>query len=122
MADEAMPVWRIFSKPDGTSSMEQIDVPIPNGASRLIPGQGVVLRRMRHDMKAEWHTGPRRQMLATIAGEGEIETGDGQVLIVRPGVITLIEDLDGKGHLTRGRGGEDRVAIVMPLSDSEPLA
>jgi hypothetical protein len=121
MADETMAVWRIFSQPDGTSSMEQIEVPIQNGASRLIPGQGVILRRMPRDMKAEWHTAPRRQMLATIAGEGEIETGDGQILVVKPGVITLVEDLEGKGHLTRGRGAEDRLAIVMPLSDDKPL-
>ena len=97
MAEETMAVWRIFSRPDGTSSMEQIDVPVPNGSSRLIAGQGVILRSMPHDRAAEWHTAPRRQMLATIAGEGEIETGDGQVLVVKPGVITLVEDLEGKG-------------------------
>ena len=121
MAEETMAVWRIFSRPDGTSSMEQIEVPTPNGASKLIAGQGVILRRMPHGRQAEWHNAPRRQMLATIAGEGEIETGDGQVLVVKPGVTTLVEDLEGKGHLTRGRGNEDRLAIVMPLSDDKPL-
>jgi hypothetical protein len=118
---EGIEVWRIFSKDDGTSSMEKIDVPMPDGASKLLAGPGVVLRRMSKDMVPSWHVGPRRQMLATIAGEGEIETGDGQVLVVRPGVITVIEDLTGVGHLTRGRGDSDRFAIVWPIDDATTL-
>jgi quercetin dioxygenase-like cupin family protein len=55
-------------------------------------------------------------MIATISGEGELETGDGQKLTVKPGVITLIEDLTGKGHLTRN-GPEGRLAVIMPLDD-----
>ena len=115
---EAIEVWRIFSKEDGTSSMELLDVPMPDGASKLLAGPGVVMRRILKDMVPAWHVGPRRQMLATIAGEGEIETGDGQVLVVRPGIITLIEDLTGKGHLTRGRGDSDRYALVWAIDDS----
>lgn len=114
---EAVEVWRIFSKEDGTSSMEKIDIALPNNRSMLLAGPGVQIARMAKDMTAAWHTGPRRQMLATIAGEGEIETGDGQVLVVRPGVITVIEDLTGVGHLTRGRGDADRYALVFPIED-----
>jgi hypothetical protein len=55
-------------------------------------------------------------MIATIAGEGEIETGDGQELTVKPGVLTLIEDLTGKGHITRN-GPQGRLCVFMPLKD-----
>ncbi len=121
MAD-AIEVWRIFSKEDGTSSMEKIEIAMPNNRSMMLQGPGVQLARMAKDMTAAWHTGPRRQMLATIAGEGEIETGDGQILVVKPGIITLIEDLTGAGHLTRGRGDEDRYALVFPINDDLELA
>ena len=115
---EGIQVWRIFTRADGSSSMEQIEVPMPDGASKLLAGPGVVLRRMSKDIRPEWHNAPRRQMLATISGEGEIETGDGQVLVLRPGIVTLVEDTTGKGHLTRGRGDQDRFAIVWPLDDA----
>jgi len=59
--------------------------------------------------------GPRRQMICTIEGEGEIETGDGQKLAVKPGVITLIEDLTGVGHITR-IGPQGRLCVFMPLA------
>ena len=58
--------------------------------------------------------GPQRRLIATIAGEGELETGDGQKLTVKPGVLTLIDDLTGKGHLTRN-GPEGRLCVFMPL-------
>ena len=119
---EQIEVWRIFSREDGTSSMQRIEIAMPNNRSMLMEGPGVHLARMAKDMTPSWHTGPRRQMLATISGEGEIETGDGQVLVVRPGVITVIEDLTGIGHLTRGRGDTDRYALVFPIKDELVLA
>lgn len=114
-------VWRIFSREDGTSSMERIEsVPgLPPGATSLPwPAQRVLFQRLSKDLQPSWHTAPRRQVMATLIGEGELETGDGQVLILRPGVVTYLEDLTGQGHLTRPRGGADRLAIVVPLADT----
>ena len=113
MAD-TVEVWRLFTMLDGTSSMERIDVQIEGGRSALFAGTGVQISLMAANNVPAWHTGPRRQMIATISGEGELETGDGQKLTVKPGVITLIEDLTGKGHLTRN-GPQGRVCVIMPL-------
>jgi quercetin dioxygenase-like cupin family protein len=113
MAEEAE-VWRIFSLADGTSSMERIKVELPGGRSSLFAGTGVQIVSMAPSTSVDWHVGPRRQMIATVAGEGEIETGDGQILTVKPGVLTLIEDLTGKGHLTRN-GPHGRLCVFMPL-------
>jgi quercetin dioxygenase-like cupin family protein len=106
--------------------MERIELAMaPAGlagaASKLLGGTGAIFRYMPPDMNADWHTAPRRQMVATISGEGEIETGDGQVLVVRPGVVTLLEDLTGKGHLTRGRGATGRLSIFLPLNDETTI-
>jgi len=115
-------IWRIYTRDDGTSAMERLDLPMDasgarGGASKLLGGPGAIFRYMPPDLNADWHTAPRRQMVATISGEGEIETGDGQVLIVRPGIVTLLEDLQGQGHLTRGRGATGRLSIFLPLND-----
>ncbi len=114
MAD-SVDVWRIYTRADGSSSMEPIKVSLPNGRSSLFTGTGVQIVSMTPSTDVNWHVGPRRQMIATVAGEGEIETGDGQKLAVKPGVITLIEDLTGKGHITRN-GPEGRLCVFMPLS------
>ena len=113
MAD-SVDVWRLFTVPDGTSGMERVSVKLEGGRSALLSGTGVQIVSMQANNEATWHVGPRRQLIATIAGEGELETGDGQKLTVKPGVITLIEDLTGKGHLTRN-GPQGRLCVFMPL-------
>ena len=111
---ESVEVWRLFSLPDGTSSMERVNAALEGGRSALLSGTGVQVVSMQANNEVSWHVGPRRQLIATVAGEGELETGDGQKLTVKPGVLTLIEDLTGKGHLTRN-GPKGRLCVFMPL-------
>lgn len=113
-------VWRLFALPDGTSSMERVNVKLEGGRSRLLAGTGVQIVSMAPNNVVDWHVGPRRQIICTIAGEGELETGDGQKLTVKPGVITLIDDLTGKGHITR-IGPQGRLCVFMPLDDDTQL-
>lgn len=117
---ENVEVWRLFALPDGTSSMERVNVKLEGGRSRLLSGTGVQIVSMAPNNEVNWHVGPRRQLIATIAGEGELETGDGQKLTVKPGVLTLIDDLTGKGHLTRN-GPQGRLCVFMPLDADTPV-
>jgi hypothetical protein len=116
MPEDTVDVWRLFTLPDGTSSMERVQVKLAGGRSALFSVTGVQIVAMAPNNEASWHVGPRRQLIATIAGEGEVETGDGQKLTVKPGVITLIEDLTGKGHITRN-GPQVRLSVFMPLDE-----
>jgi hypothetical protein len=125
MADQTLEVWRIFSRADGSSSMEKLDWKLAaqgsGWSSPTMSGKGFQVKRLKRDMQAKWHTAPRRQMGYTFWGEGEIETGDGQKLVVRPGVVTLLEDLSGKGHLTRGHGDTDRLVVFTALDDGQKV-
>lgn len=127
MADEpTMAVWRVYTGDDELTHVEQIEVPLiarPGGGavSRLLAGPGVMLRRTPADLFVDWHPAPRRQFVITIAGRGEIEVGDGTKLALEPGTITLVEDVDGRGHITRGVGSEERVSLFIPLDDDEDL-
>jgi quercetin dioxygenase-like cupin family protein len=113
---EVVDVWRLFTLPDGTSSMEAVKVKLEGGRSSMFAAKGVQIVAMAGANTPQWHVGPRRQLIATVSGEGELETGDGQKLTVKPGVITLIEDLTGKGHLTRN-GPVGRLCEFVPLED-----
>jgi len=112
-------VWRIYTREDGTSSMQRVaEVPGLAAGAAAWPAQLIQFARVKNDLTPTWHTAPRRQVMATLQGEGEIETGDGQVLVLRPGIVTYLEDTTGQGHLTRPRGDADRLAIVVPLGDA----
>ena len=65
-------------------------------------------------------------------GTWTVQTGDGvyvgyrvqelfggETIKVGPGSIELAEDLTGKGHITRTVGTEDRIAILIPVSDGK---
>jgi len=126
MSVQTQEIWRIFTMPDGKSSMEKLQLSLePQGSgwsSKRLDGPGAVFKKLPHGMQAKWHTAPRRQMGYTVFGEGEIETGDGQKLVVKPGVITLLEDLSGQGHLTRGHGSVDRLVVFVAVSDDVKIA
>jgi hypothetical protein len=122
---ESLRIWRIYTRPDGKSALAPLDVPLDmqrHGlVSRLFTATGVDLHRQSPGHSADWHPAPRRQLIATLTGEAEIECGDGQVLKIRPGIIHLVEDTTGQGHITRVLGKEDRVSIFVPLAEHESI-
>jgi hypothetical protein len=59
-----------------------------------------------------------RQYVITLSGTGEVEVADGVKVPIGPGNINLIEDLTGKGHITRN-GPEGRVTVFIPLADQK---
>lgn len=51
-----------------------------------------------------WHNGPRSQLGFTLNGRAENETGDGTVTRPVAGDMAYIDDVTGRGHVTRGLG------------------
>jgi hypothetical protein len=46
-----------------------------------------------------------------------VEVSDGEIRRFGPGDVTLVEDVTGKGHITRSLGGGERMTLVAPLRD-----
>jgi hypothetical protein len=114
--------FRIYAGPDGESHFEDIDIPLtgqPGGSeySDLYPATGVIFRRSPADQLLDWHPAPRRQFVITLSGGAEVEASDGEIRHIGPGTIMLADDTTGKGHITRGRGTEERLSIFVPLPD-----
>jgi hypothetical protein len=126
VANESARVWRVFTVEDGTSRMEQVEIPLESvrfgAASKLLAGPGALFRRMDAGVELPRHTATRRQMIVTISGENEVETDDGQKLTVKPGVVLVVEDVSGAGHLTRTLPGADWLGVFIPLDDETTLA
>ena len=117
-----MNYFRIYAGPDGESHFEDREIALdgqPGGSaySALHPATGVIFRRSPADQFLDWHPAPRRQFVITLSGEAEVEASDGEVRRIGPGTIMLADDLTGKGHITRGRGAEERLSLFIPLPD-----
>jgi quercetin dioxygenase-like cupin family protein len=111
-------VTRLYTGPDGQSHAEEIQLPITNGnATSLMDATGVQFSRTPPGNFSDWHVGPRRQLVITLAGRGEIEVTGGKKIAIEPGHINLVEDLTGKGHTTRVVGNQDRITVAIRLTD-----
>ena len=108
---------RLYTGEDGQSHLEEMDAPTaPVGQAPFEPATGVSFRRSGPGHVMDWHNAPRRQYVITLAGQAEIELGDGTVMRVSPGDVLLAEDLTGKGHITRVVGDEARISVAIAMA------
>lgn len=114
-----MKITRVYTGNDGESHFEEIEVefkPMGEGeTSSLREATGIVFRRAPAGYVQTWHPAPRRQYVITLAGQGEIEIGDGTKRRFGPGGIMLADDTTGRGHITRVTGNEQRLYATIPL-------
>ena len=106
-----MKIMRLYSGVDGQSHFDKIEVEI----DKLQPGEGIVFRHVAADYINSWHTAPRRQYVINLAGESEVEVGDGTKHRLGPGDLYLADDLTGQGHLSRAVGDQPRVFVTVPV-------
>lgn len=114
-------ITRFFTGPDGLTHSEEIDVKFAPGGGNavynLLSNSGAMIRRSPPGRVNDYHTASQRQYVITLSGHAELVLSGGQTIQVGPGSIELAEDLTGKGHITRTVGDEDRIAIVIPVSE-----
>ncbi len=111
---------RIFTGSDGQSHFEDLEFEFaPRGDATLTtPLQGateVFFRRAAPGYVNGWHQAPKRQYVVTLAGQWEVELGDGSKRSFGPGDILLAEDVTGQGHKSKVLGSQPRVYAFVPL-------
>jgi hypothetical protein len=116
-------VTRIWADDDGTSHFEDLDIELsavdfappapPIDISEPLAAERVILFEFPAGWFGDWHPSPQRQLYFNLGGRLEAEVGDGEVRRVGPGDIVLLEDLTGRGHVTRVVGeGPSRGVFV----------
>ena len=112
---------RLYTGQDGQTHAEEVEVKLTgdpqNEVSEMFKVTGAEIHRAPAGRVNDWHVAPRRQLVITLSGRGEIEVAGGKKIPVGPGNIELAEDLTGKGHITKVVGNEERVTIQLPLAD-----
>jgi len=120
----------LYSDAQGVSHFrdEQIRIETPSivpGASEqrlaahvLATGPGATLLYLPRGAREDWHRAPRRMYLIALVGTSEVTASDGEVRRFGPGTVVLMDDLTGKGHITRSVGNVDHVALTVPVRES----
>ncbi len=116
---------RIFADESGTSHMEELSIALdrvdlagsapPIQVATPIEVSAARFSVMDPGLVADWHPAPRVQYSLHLAGELEVETGDGQVRRLGPGSIVLLEDVSGQGHRTRVIGEQPVVGVFLQV-------
>ena len=90
----------IYSTPDGESHVEHVE--ISNDAGE-IPVTAMTARAYARSAASapDWHTAPRRQFAINMMGDLEVEISDGSRHRIGQGDLVYLEDITGKGHVTR---------------------
>ena len=88
----------------------------PYLVSASTPATGYAVTRIPAGWVGGWHPSPRLQLWFQLSGDLEVEVSDGETRRFGPGSIVSVEDVSGKGHVTRVLGSEDVRAVYVHLA------
>ena len=113
-------ITRLYTGPDGESHLEDMKIPLKDFeglflCSEAIAATGVIFQESSSGKDHGWHNAPRRQYVITLAGQIEIQVGDGTKRAFGPGDVLLAEDKTGRGHITHPRQNVHHSAVVITL-------
>ena len=83
--------------------------------SQRLPATGIIFRETAGEYDLDWHPAPRRQYIVNLDAGVQITASDGESRVIGAGEIILVEDVTGKGHLSKAVGGKLRHSIFVPI-------
>ena len=105
-------VVRIYATPDGGSRVDELTIS-PDAKPIDITRMTASVYRGSGARAPDWHTAPRKQFAINMTGELEVELTDGTRRRIGSDLVYL-EDLTGKGHVTRALGPITNVFLHVP--------
>jgi quercetin dioxygenase-like cupin family protein len=113
---------RLYADADGESHFEDVSVPGEQDGDVVvaapIPLRSMIMRAvLAPATDALRHNAPRRQFIVHLDGAVEVEASDGERRRFGPGDVVLVEDVTGRGHITRWVGDGRRRVLFLPLPD-----
>ncbi len=97
-------VLRIYADADGNSHIQELPIATKPGRTRRTgPAHVTEFSYAEYTSSSveDWHRTPGRQFSISMSGEIEVEVSDGKKHAIHAGDIVFLEDLQGKGHITR---------------------
>jgi hypothetical protein len=97
-------VIRIYADADGNSQIQELPIATKAGKTRradAAPVTAMTYAEYPSSSVEDWHRAPGRQFSISLSGEIEVEVSGGKKHAIHAGDIVFLEDLQGKGHITR---------------------
>ena len=115
-----MRIHNLYEDADGISHFRDVEVEWVeerhfSKLSARLPATGIIFRETSGDYDLDWHPAPRRQYIVNLDAGVEITASDGEKRIIGAGEVVLVEDVSGKGHLSKAVGGKMRRSIFVPI-------
>ncbi len=115
-----MRIHNLYADTNGESHFRDIEVEWVEARrgsklSKRLPATGIIFRETSGDYDLSWHPAPRRQYIINLDGGVQITASDGEARQIGAGEVILVEDVRGKGHLSKSIGGQMRHSIFVPV-------
>jgi hypothetical protein len=115
-----MRIHHLFTDPSGESHFEDLEIEYveqtPGGrTSARLPATGIIFRETPASYDLDWHPAPRRQYIVNLDAAVQITASDGERRIIGAGEVLLVEDVSGRGHLSKAVEGKLRHSIFIPI-------
>ena len=115
-------VW--MRSENGKTVIEDLEIPsskeVRGFETPIVPVAGVIFRTQQPQVDMGFHNAPRHQIVVPLQGEVEVETGDGDTRLIRPGMALLADDLQGQGHKSRFRPNDATTLFLLLPDDVDP--
>jgi hypothetical protein len=112
-------ILRIYADADGNSHIQELPIATKPGKTRRTETAavtGLTYADYTASSVEDWHRTPGRQFSISMSGEIEVEVSDGKKHAIHAGDIVFLEDLQGKGHITRILSPVTNIFIRVPDS------
>ncbi len=119
---------RVHDGNDGERHFEDVDVELefapfappaaPIAVSDSLPASAVVFFGGPENWFGDFHPTPHRQFCMICAGQVELQTTDGETRRFSPGDLLLLDDLSGRGHISRVVGPNPLAGVFVQLPHS----
>jgi hypothetical protein len=92
-----MEVIHVYAGADGVSHVKRVRV---QGSPKELPMHSVIATSIAQGTE-DWHQAPAKTFTINVIGDIEAEVSDGTRVKIGKGDLVYLEDLTGKGHVTR---------------------
>ena len=83
--------------------------------SARLPATGIIFRQTQAEHDRPWHPAPRRQYIINLDAGVQLTASDGEARVIGAGEVILVEDITGKGHLSKSVNSQMRHSIFIPI-------
>jgi carbonic anhydrase len=118
--DRSVRIHNLYEDASGQSHWRDLDVDLSEKTatgrlSKPVAVSALIFRETLPDYDLDWHPAPRRQYIINLEGGVQITASDGESRVIGAGEVILVEDVSGKGHLSKNVEAKLRYSIFVPI-------